>query len=63
MFDINTSDRSRWNIQQLEYMLNLFKKYGTRYTVGSDAHNIDEIGYHIKEEYIKINKILSFSKL
>lgn len=24
-FDINTSDRSRWNIQQLEYMLNLFK--------------------------------------
>lgn len=59
MFDINTSDRSRWNIQQLEYMLNLFKKYGTRYTVGSDAHNIDEIGYHIKEEYIKINKILS----
>lgn len=59
MFDINTSDRSRWNIQQLEYMLNLFKKYGTRYTVGSDAHSIDEIGYHIKEEYIKINKILS----
>ena len=37
-FDINTSDRSRWNIQQLEYMLNLFKKYGTKYTIGSDAH-------------------------
>ncbi len=59
MFDINTSDRSRWNIQQLEYMLNLFKKYGTKYTLGSDAHNIDEIGYHMKEEYIKINKILN----
>ena len=59
MFDINTSDRSRWNIQQLEYMLSLFKKYGTRYTVGSDAHSINEIGYHIKEEYIKINKILN----
>ena len=36
-FDINTSDRSRWNIQQLEYMLNLFKKYGTQYTIGSDC--------------------------
>lgn len=61
-FDINTSDRSRWNIQQLEYMLNLFKKYGTKYTIGSDAHCIDEIGYHIKEEYIKIDKIINKSK-
>ena len=59
MFDINTSERSRWNIQQLEYMLNLFKKYGTQYTLGSDAHSIEEIGYHIEEEYIKINKILN----
>ena len=62
MFDINTSDRSRWNIQQLEYMLGLFKKYGTKYTLGSDAHKIDEIGYHINEEYVKINKILNNEK-
>lgn len=61
-FDINTSDRSRWNIQQLEYMLKLFKKYGTEYTIGSDAHCIDEIGYHIKEEYVKIDKILNNAK-
>ena len=61
-FDINTSDRSRWNIQQLEYILNLFKKYGTKYTIGSDAHCIDEIGYNIKEEYIKIDKIINKSK-
>lgn len=57
MFDVNTSDRSRWNIQQLEYMMGLFKKYKVKYTIGSDAHNINEIGYHIKEEYIKIEKI------
>lgn len=61
-FDINTSDRSRWNIQQLEYMLDLFKKYGTEYTIGSDAHCLDEIGYHINEEYIKIDKILNNAK-
>lgn len=61
-FDINTSDRSRWNIQQLEYMLNLFEKYGTKYTIGSDAHCIEEIGYHIKEEYIKIDKIVNKAK-
>lgn len=61
-FDINTSDRSRWNIQQLEYMLDLFETYGTEYTIGSDAHCIDEIGYHINEEYIKIDKILSHAK-
>ena len=56
-FDLNTSDRSRWNLRQLEFMLGLFKKYGTKYTVGSDAHCIEEIGYGIKDTYIKINKI------
>lgn len=61
-FDINTSDRSRWNIQQLEYMLSLFRTYGTEYTIGSDAHCIEEIGYHIKEEYTKIDKILNNAK-
>lgn len=56
-FDLNTSDRSRWSIQQLEYMLELFKKYNVEYSLGSDAHCIEEIGYGIKEMYIKINKI------
>ncbi|MCI8444366.1 MAG: hypothetical protein HFJ37_04300 [Clostridia bacterium] len=61
-FDVNTSERSRWNLKQLEYMLGLFKKYGTNYTIGSDAHCIEEIGYHIKEEYTKIDKILNNAK-
>lgn len=58
-FDLNTSDRSRWNIQQLEFMLGLFEKYKAEYSLGSDAHCIEEIGYGIKEMYIKIDKIKS----
>ena len=58
-FDLNTSDRSRWNIQQLEFMLGLFDKYKVEYSFGSDAHCIEEIGYGIKEIYIKIDKIKS----
>ena len=56
-FDLNTSDRSRWNIQQLEFMLGLFDKYKVDYCLGSDAHCIEEIGYGIEEMYIKIEKI------
>lgn len=56
-FDINTSDRSRWNLRQLEFMLGLFEKYGTKYTIGSDAHSIDEIGYEVEEMHKKIDKI------
>lgn len=58
-FDINTSDRARWNLQQLEFMLGLFKKYKTKYTIGSDAHSVEEIAYGIEEMYIKIDKILN----
>lgn len=60
--EINTSDRSRWNLRQLEYMLGLFKKYDTKYTIGSDAHKIEEVGYHVQEMYDKIDKILNNAK-
>ena len=62
MVEINTSERSRWNLKQLEYMLNLFKIYETKYTIGSDAHKIEEIGYHVQEMYVKIDKILNNAK-
>lgn len=55
--EINTSDRTVWNIRQLMYMLDLIKKYNIEYTIGSDAHKIEEIGYRIKEMYNKIRKI------
>ena len=57
--EINTSERSRWNLKQLQYMLDLFKVYGTEYTIGSDAHCIEEIGFHISETYVKLDKILN----
>lgn len=60
--EINTSERSRWDLHQLEYMLSLFKKYNTKYTFGSDAHKIEEIGYHIPEMYIKLDKIFNNAK-
>lgn len=55
MIEINTSDRSIWNIDQLEYMLKLMNKYNVTYTVGSDSHKIDELGtnYKLINEYLK----------
>lgn len=61
-FDINTSDRARWSLQQLDYMLKLFAKYGTEYNLGSDAHSVDEIAYQIEDMNIKIEKILNNAK-
>ena len=60
MMEINTSDRSIWNIEQLNYMLDLFKKYDIKYTIGSDAHKVGELGvnYDLMYSYLdnKINK-------
>ena len=60
MMEINTSDRSIWNIEQLNYMLDLFKKYDIKYTIGSDAHKVEELGvnYDLMYSYLdnKINK-------
>ena len=61
-FDLNTSERSRWNLGQLEYMLKLFDIYGAKYTIGSDAHCVEEIAYGIEETYIKLDKIKNNAK-
>ena len=61
-FDLNTSERSRWNLGQLEYMLKLFDIYGAKYTIGSDTHCVEEIAYGIEETYIKLDKIKNNAK-
>lgn len=42
--EINTANRSIWSKEQLEYMMKLFIEYDIKYTIGSDAHKIEEIG-------------------
>ena len=54
--EINTSDRSRWNDEQLNYMMNLINEYNVNYVFSSDAHKIDEIGYMIDETMKKVMK-------
>ena len=53
--EINTSDRSRWNDSQLDYMLDLMNKYDVEYVLGSDAHQEDDIGYYFDEVKQKID--------
>lgn len=43
VIEINTSNRSIWNSEQMEYMLDIMSKYNVDYSIGSDAHDIDEI--------------------
>lgn len=56
--EINTSDRSLWSSEQFEYMMNLFIKYQTDYVVGSDSHNVDELGtnYNLINSYFQKRK-------
>lgn len=58
MIEINTSDRAIWNFNQFEYMMNLFKKYNVKYTIGSDSHKVDELGtnYELINDYFKNRK-------
>lgn len=56
LIEINTSDRSRWDEKQLYYMLDLMEQYVVNYVFSSDAHNIEEIGYMIKETEEKVEK-------
>lgn len=55
--EINTSDRSRWTDEQLVYMLGLMKNYNTDFTIGSDAHDYNEVGYLIEKMGKKIRRI------
>ena len=49
LIEINTSERSRWQENQLYYMLELMEKYGVDYVYSSDAHRYEDVGYMIKE--------------
>lgn len=49
--EINTSERAMWNFEQFLYMMHLLRKYDAKYTIGSDAHSIEEIGTN----YDKLN--------
>lgn len=52
--EINTSERSRWNDQQLSFMLTEMLKSNVSYLFGSDAHSSDEVGNGIEEFYEKV---------
>ncbi len=54
--EINTSDRSRWNDEQLYFMLGLMEQYDVGYVFGSDAHKVDDIGYMINEVDQKVRE-------
>lgn len=51
--EISTSTRAMWSKEQYLFMNNLIKKYNVTTTVGSDAHNVDEIAINFErlEEY------------
>lgn len=55
--EINTSDRSIWSLEQLKFMMNLIRKYNCEYTIGSDAHKVDEIGYNLEKIYSNLEKL------
>lgn len=56
--EINTSERAIWSFEQFIYMMNLLRKYDVKYTIGSDAHAIEEIGtnYDKLNDYFKNRK-------
>lgn len=54
IIEINTSDRSRWGDDALEYMLEKMNEYGITYTIASDAHSVEEVGHMIKETTEKV---------
>ncbi len=54
IIEINTSDRSRWKDDVLEYMLEKMNEYGITYTIASDAHSVEEVGHMIKETTEKV---------
>ncbi len=45
----------------LEYMLEKMNEYGITYTIGSDAHSVEEVGYMIKETTEKVEKLILFN--
>ena len=61
MIEINTSARSIWTEDQLEYMLTLMKKHSVKYTIGSDAHHLETLTENydiIRERLLKLGEII-----
>ena len=58
--EINSSDRSIWNDEQFEFMMDMMSKYNCTYTCGSDSHHSDEMGinYNITENRLKKRGLL-----
>ena len=56
LIEINMSDRSRWDDDQLYYMLELMRKHNVNYVYSSDAHKYEDIGYMIEETKEKVEK-------
>ena len=46
--EINTSERSIWNEEQFNYMIDLLNKYNVSFTCGSDAHKNEDVGFNYK---------------
>lgn len=59
IIEINTSDRSRWEDDALKYMLRKMNEYGITYTISSDAHSVEEVGYMIAETTKKVEEFNS----
>ena len=56
--EINTSDRSLWDEEQFAYMFSLINQNDVKYTVGSDAHNINQIGDNYSLVKKRIRKVI-----
>lgn len=62
--EINTSDRSIWNFEKFNYMINLLRKYKVDYVIGSDSHKIEELytNYDVIKSYFeKLHREIEYS--
>lgn len=60
--EINTSERSIWNEEQMKYMIGMILSCGVKYSIGSDAHRINEIGQNFTKVHKYINKYKGITK-
>lgn len=58
--EINTSDRSIWNDEQFDFMMDMILEYNCPYSCGSDAHHSSEMGtnYDVLEYRLKRRGLL-----
>ena len=61
--EFNTSDRAVFNDKQFYFIIKLLNKYKCDYTIGSDAHKVEEVGYHIKEMTDKVRDHYQITKV